>query len=106
MGSALPTTTVNVEKLFHALSDEHRLRVLDVLRDGEHCVCDVAEDLDIKQPLLSFHLRILREAGLVRSAKVGRWVHYSIAPEAGSRLVEFGRALDEAARKATVVHCC
>lgn len=69
-------------RLFHALSDETRLAVLDLLRGGERCVCELQDELDAAQSRLSFHLRVLREAGLVQDRKEGRWSYYSLVPEA------------------------
>jgi ArsR family transcriptional regulator len=69
-----------------ALADLNRLRILDTLRDGERCVCRLTETLDMGQPLLSHHLKVLREAGLVSGRKDGRWVHYSVIPEAVSEI--------------------
>ncbi|WP_291160318.1 ArsR/SmtB family transcription factor [Gemmatimonas sp. UBA7669] len=69
-------------QLFHALSDETRLAALDMLRDGERCVCDLQEALDAAQSRLSFHLKVLREAGLVSDRKEGRWSYYRINAEA------------------------
>ena len=68
--------------LFHALSDETRLAILDMLRDGERCVCDLQGALDAAQSRLSFHLKVLREAGLVTDRREGRWSYYAIVPEA------------------------
>ena len=68
--------------LFHALSDRTRLSLLDMLRDGERCVCELQDELDAAQSRLSFHLRVLREAGLVVDRKEGRWSYYSIVPGA------------------------
>ena len=68
--------------LFHALSDATRLSILEMLRDGERCVCDLQDELDAAQSRLSFHLRVLREAGLVTDRREGRWSYYRIAPEA------------------------
>ena len=70
-------------QLFHALSDETRLGILEMLRHGERCVCDLQEELDAAQSRLSFHLKVLREAGLVSDRREGRWSYYSILP--GSR---------------------
>jgi ArsR family transcriptional regulator len=67
--------------LFHALSDETRLAVLDMLRGGERCVCELQDALDAAQSRLSFHLRVLKEAGLVEDRKEGRWSYYSLVPE-------------------------
>lgn len=69
-------------RLFHALSDETRLGILEKLRSGEQCVCDLQDDLDAAQSRLSFHLRVLKEAGLVTDRREGRWAYYSIVPEA------------------------
>jgi len=68
--------------LLQALADEKRLRILDALREGEACVCELQETLDLAQSLLSHHLRVLREAGLVRDRRDGRWMHYSVVREA------------------------
>ena len=68
-------------RLFHALSDETRLAVLEMLRGGERCVCELQDALDAAQSRLSFHLRVLRESGLVQDRKEGRWSYYSLVPE-------------------------
>lgn len=65
-------------RLFHALSDETRLAILRLLRQGERCVCDLQEDLKAAQSRLSFHLKVLRDAGLVRDRKEGRWSFYTL----------------------------
>lgn len=76
-----------------ALADEKRLRILLQLAEGERCVCDLAEDLGAGQSLLSFHLKTLKEAGLVSDRKQGRWVHYSLSPEGLSGIEAFLRDL-------------
>lgn len=68
--------------LFHALSDQTRLSILEMLRGGERCVCDLQDELEAAQSRLSFHLRVLRDAGLVTDRREGRWAYYAIAPEA------------------------
>lgn len=67
--------------LFHALSDETRIAVLQLLRDGERCVCELQDELDAAQSRLSFHLKVLRDAGLLLHRKEGRWSYYAIATE-------------------------
>jgi ArsR family transcriptional regulator len=64
--------------IFKSLSDETRLRIIRLLHQGELCVCDLVTALDMVQPKVSFHLRILREAGLIRDRKEGRWTHYRL----------------------------
>lgn len=68
--------------LFHAMSDATRLAILEMLRNGERCVCELQDELDAAQSRLSFHLRVLKEAGLVADRKEGRWAYYRIVPEA------------------------
>ncbi|MGA2382033.1 MAG: metalloregulator ArsR/SmtB family transcription factor [Gemmatimonadales bacterium] len=78
---------------FKALSDPHRLRILDRLRSGEHCVCELTDLLDAGQSLLSFHLKVLKDAGLVKDRREGRWMHYALNQEAVAELGEFLGAL-------------
>ena len=68
--------------LFHALSDDTRLAILRMLRDGELCVCDLQNELGAAQSRLSFHLRVLKDAGLVSDRREGRWSYYRIVPAA------------------------
>jgi ArsR family transcriptional regulator len=69
-------------RLFRALGDETRLRLLEQLHGGEQCVCDLTDELEASQSRLSFHLKTLKDAGLVVDRKEGRWVYYAINPEA------------------------
>src|SRR5215212_8102967 len=79
--------------LFHALSDATRLSILETLRGGEQCVCDLQDGLDAAQSRLSFHLRVLKEAGLVEDRKEGRWSYYRIAPQALAEVHDLAVAL-------------
>jgi ArsR family transcriptional regulator len=74
-------------EVFSALGDPIRLQVLDELASGEKCVCDLQESIDVAPNLLSYHLRVLREASLVGTSRRGRWVDYRLAKTA-RRLVE------------------
>jgi ArsR family transcriptional regulator len=64
--------------IFKALSDETRLRIVKLLEQGELCVCDITAALDMVQPKVSFHLSTLKEAGLIKDRKQGKWIHYSL----------------------------
>jgi len=77
-----PADLARAESLFHALSDATRLAILEMLRDGEQCVCALQAELDAAQSRLSFHLRVLKEAGLVADRREGRWAYYTIVPGA------------------------
>lgn len=74
-----------------ALADEKRLRIVALLAGGERCVCELQEALAAGQSLLSFHLRTLKEAGLVTDRREGRWVYYALNRETVAELEEFLR---------------
>ncbi len=63
---------------FHALSEPLRIKVLELLRERELCVCDLCDALGVSQSKLSFHLKTLKEAALVSSRQEGRWIYYSL----------------------------
>jgi ArsR family transcriptional regulator len=81
-----PAARTHAATLFHALSDATRLGILEMLRDGERCVCDLQDALGAAQSRLSFHLRVLKDAGLVTDRREGRWAYYRIAPAAVARV--------------------
>ena len=90
-----------IARLFHALSDETRLRLVRELLSGEKCVCNLTESLDAAQSRLSFHLKTLKDAGLVADRREGRWVYYALVPETVAELVSFCGNVCERART-----CC
>ena len=67
-----------VAEICKALSDENRIRIIEMLTQGEKCGCDLLEQLHITQPTLSHHMKILENTGLISSYKEGKWMHYSI----------------------------
>jgi ArsR family transcriptional regulator len=71
-----------MERLFKALADETRLRILGLLLSGEVCVCDIYESLKVPQSKASRHLAYLRRSGLVATRRSGLWIHYRLAPVA------------------------
>lgn len=102
-----PTMTGPLISRLQALADGNRLRILDALREGERCVCRLREGLEVPQPLLSHHLKVLREVGLVSGRKDGRWVHYSIIPDALSELESLLAGLrDDAMTAAPILDRC
>lgn len=80
------SATADFEHLAHPV----RLQLLDVLarNEGRVCVCDLEAAVPVKQPTVSHHLRLLREAGLVESEKVGQWVYYRISRDSARALRE------------------
>jgi ArsR family transcriptional regulator len=112
--TSLPVLTPSAEsladvaRLFHALSDPTRIEILERLRNGERCVCELTDVLDAAQSRLSFHLRTLREAGLVTDRKEGRWVYYTLVPGTLEAMVSALQALTTpgGARRKSWWACC
>ena len=74
-------------KVFKAVCDEKRLYIIDLLRHGERCACQLLEDLDISQPSLSYHMKILVESGIIKSRQAGKWTHYSISRQGSEQAI-------------------
>lgn len=93
-----------VAAMFKAFCDENRLRILQVLQSGERCACHLLEELQITQPTLSHHMKILCDAGIVAGRKEGKWMYYSISEEGIEAVKEclnqFTKQVD------TVKPCC
>ena len=70
-----------IASTFKAFCDENRLQILDLLKDGERCACSLLEKMQITQPTLSHHMKILCDSGIVVGRKEGKWMHYSISKE-------------------------
>jgi ArsR family transcriptional regulator len=83
---AEPLTAHHARALLRALAEPIRLQVIEALAGGERCVCELTEALGLAQSKLSFHLRVLKEAGLLADRQSGRWVYYRLRPEAIERL--------------------
>jgi ArsR family transcriptional regulator, arsenate/arsenite/antimonite-responsive transcriptional repressor len=84
--------------LFAALADPARLRILEVLADGQRCVCDINAAVPIAANVLSYHLRVLREAGLIDGNRRGRWIDYRLSGGAAQLLRDAVRATGLGAR--------
>jgi ArsR family transcriptional regulator len=78
----MKTATVKsrVDVMFRAFSDRTRLRILNLLKPGELCVCDLVRALELPQPKVSRHLAYLKKAGLVTGRKDGLWMYYALTP--------------------------
>lgn len=78
MSTTSPSQVATAAQRFHALSDETRLEIVGMLSHGERCVCDLTSVLEAAQSRLSFHLKTLKDAGIVSDRREGRWVYYSL----------------------------
>jgi ArsR family transcriptional regulator, arsenate/arsenite/antimonite-responsive transcriptional repressor len=84
-----PAQAVEMARLFKAMGDPARLRLLSLIAShegGEACVCDLTGVFDLTGPTISHHLKVLREAGLIAGERRGTWIYYRIEPEALRRL--------------------
>ena len=86
-------TREEVAVICKAMSDANRLRIIEMLTQGEKCGCDLLEKLQVTQPTLSHHMKVLSECGLVRSYKEGKWHHYSINCEKFKEYKEYIAAI-------------
>lgn len=93
MTSTTLPETGRAARWFHALSDETRIQIVELLSHGERCVCELQEALGAGQSRLSFHLRVLKDAGLVNDRREGRWVYYGVQREALDRIAAFAGAV-------------
>ena len=105
MATAAINSSERSAELFHALSDETRLEIVEMLGNGERCVCDLTDALDAAQSRLSFHLKVLKDAGIVRDRKDGRWVHYELDRGAFDEIEQRVGAMKPSAKRKREV-CC
>jgi ArsR family transcriptional regulator len=101
-----PADVTRLARLFHALSDETRLKIVGKLLAGEQCVCNLTDALDAGQSRLSFHLKVLKDAGLVTDRRAGRWIHYSLNPGTLAELQNFVGTVQEDAARLDAARCC
>jgi ArsR family transcriptional regulator len=102
------TKTRNLEQVarwFHALSDETRLQIIECVLDCEQCVCDLTDVLKTGQSRLSFHLKTLKDAGILLDRKEGRWVYYSLNPEVIEELQDFIGAMKTRSKNCSSTRC-
>lgn len=78
-------TDKKIAEIFKALCDENRIKILHLLQTGEKCACHCNDEINVTQPTMSHHMKVLCDSGIVVGRKEGKWMHYSISPE-GARL--------------------
>src|SRR3954463_7538358 len=88
MATRTHTDLDRAARLFQALSDRTRLSILQRLRLGERCVCDLTDALDAAQSRLSFHLKVLKDAGLATGRREARGIYYTLNPDALAEMAE------------------
>lgn len=75
-------------KVFKALCDERRQRILELLHSGEKCACVLINEMGMPQSSLSYHMKILCDSGIVTSREEGKWTHYQISRQGSERAIE------------------
>jgi ArsR family transcriptional regulator, arsenate/arsenite/antimonite-responsive transcriptional repressor len=103
MASSVASDTARAAELFHALSDEIRLKVVQLLLGGERCVCELMDDLGLAQSRLSWHLKTLSDAGIISGRREGRWNYYSLNAEALEEAEAMLGALRQKSRRSLTV---
>ncbi len=106
MTTATRSATARSAEIFHALSDEARLEIIKILLDGEHCVCDLQAHLDVAQSRLSYHLKVLKDAGVVTDRREGRWSYYTLDRDAIVEAEGLLAALRPASGRRLAARCC
>lgn len=79
--------------IFKAFCDENRIRIIKMLRSGEKCACKLLEELNVTQPTLSHHMKILCDSGIVVGRKEGKWMHYSISAQGANAAADMLKEL-------------
>ena len=99
-------TREEVANICKAMSDANRLRILEMLTTGEKCGCELLEELQVTQPTLSHHMKVLSDCGLVSSRKDGKWHHYSINRERFAEYKEYIVAISGYKEQNKEISCC
>ena len=92
--------------IFKAFCDENRIRIIKLLRSGEKCACKLLEELNVTQPTLSHHMKILCDSGIVVGRKEGKWMHYSISAEGAKVAADCLKELTSIEGESKSEPCC
>jgi ArsR family transcriptional regulator len=104
---ALPVEMAHVNQWFHAISESTRMTILQFLSQRERCVTELQHILDAPQSSVSYHLNVLRESGLVRARREGRWKYFSLRAETLEHMSTFSRVIGPGKHAGTCpLTCC
>ena len=93
-------------KVFKALSDERRQRILELLHTGEKCACVLIDEMGMPQSSLSYHMKILCDSGIVTSREEGKWTHYQISKEGSEKAIELLKKITAVSESSTECKGC
>lgn len=104
--TARPDTAL-VARWFHALADETRVEIVEMLSHKERCVCELEQVLHIAQSRLSFHLKVLKHAGLITDRREGRWMFYGLRRETLDQIAAYTKSVKPGKHAGScAVACC
>ena len=93
-------------KVFKALCDERRQRLLELLHTGEKCACVLIDEMGMPQSSLSYHMKILCDSGIVTSREEGKWTHYQISKEGSEKAIELLKKITAVSESSTECKGC
>lgn len=93
-------------KVFKALCDERRQRILELLHTGEKCACVLIDEMGMPQSSLSYHMKILCDSGIVTSREEGKWTHYQISKEGSEKAIELLKKITAVSESRTECKGC
>ena len=93
-------------KVFKALCDERRQRILELLHTGEKCACVLIDEMGMPQSSLSYHMKILCDSGIVTSREEGKWTHYQISKEGSEKAIELLKMITAVSESSTECKGC
>lgn len=104
--TSLDLNEKKIAMIFKAFCDENRIRILKLLTTGEKCACKLLEEINITQPTMSHHMKILCDTGIVAGRKEGKWMHYSISPEGAEIAAKYLKELTKITCSDADKSCC
>jgi ArsR family transcriptional regulator len=107
MTTATRPAAAQVAHWFHALSDETRVQIVEMLSHKERCVCELEQVLGVAQSRLSFHLKVLKDARLISDRRQGRWMFYGLERETLDQIAAYTRSVKPGKHAGScAVACC
>ena len=106
MVTSLDLNEKKIAMIFKAFCDENRIRILKLLTTGEKCACKLLEEINITQPTMSHHMKILCDSGIVAGRKEGKWMYYSISPEGAEIAAKYLKELTKITCSDADKSCC
>ena len=107
MTTGLRTDAANIARWFHALSDEARVQIVEMLSHKERCVCELEQILGIAQSRLSFHLKVLKDAGVITDRREGKWMFYGLEKDTLDQIAAYTKSVKPGKHAGScAVACC